>query len=188
MYSLTQENIFLKLREDLKFFRNFIKYNVSVTLSELSLEATFRDDYLRDAYELWTNDLDRIENFDLKNGTKADHLKHAGHLCYWLRRCKVISWVGLTDDHSDDEIKSWFKNNSLIIGRMYGRENEFLAIDLCYRMAAYAEAVKYNHKKSPTDILSRIDSEYISAVAHVFKTKNVSPHAIYLIFYGLIVR
>ncbi|MEP5623839.1 MAG: hypothetical protein ABJP82_14815, partial [Hyphomicrobiales bacterium] len=91
--SFLQENLFLNLKEDIDFFKSFIVFHYEKSLNGIGLVGTLREDRLRDAYDLWSNDMDRAERYDLP-GSLPDHLKNAGHLCYWLRRNKVLDWIG----------------------------------------------------------------------------------------------
>ena len=118
----------------------------------------------------------RVKAIELRGVSEPDHFKRAAHLAYWLRRCSPVIEV-------NEELTHDFKNVDKLREFYFRYGNEFVAFDVGYQLCLYFEANKEGAKHSLTDY--KLTSEYIHIVAHFLKTKNVSPHALFLIYTSL---
>ena len=110
---------------------------------------------------------------------RSDHFKQAAHLAYWLRRTAPIVKMNCPD------LKGNFGNvdSAREIHFKYG--NEYSAFTVGFDLCRFYEA---NKKGSNPDIYASdysMNDDYITVMAHFLKTKNVSPHALYLIYKSL---
>jgi hypothetical protein len=143
---------------------------------------------LRDAHHFWCQDLDRVENRErLPDG--LDHFKCCGHLAYWLRRTAPV--MELYDDIAgyDENVRQLEPGGQRHQLRelLVAYTNEYLAFDWSYQICLYYERMRPEPEKNPRadgDILTR---DYVRTLCHFLKCKNVSPHALFLIFRSLFV-
>jgi hypothetical protein len=148
---------------------------------EMGVEPHWNRGRALDAYFQWLQDLSRIEAVEEKVD-KADHLKCAAHLIYWLRRSSPID--EFVYDGELDESKTFMLK--------YGRE--YLAFDLGYRAAQVYE-ISIRGRNLPDDSFSLVPAlsdvprnDFIETMVHVLKTKNVSPHAIFLVLKAIFLK
>lgn len=169
----------LLLRGESTFFVNLVEYNFnrfagqygcSVTISPLRTLEVF-DAWRRDS-EAWLAEMNRHQ------GTKGlDHFKQAGILAFWLRRRLVIERI----HYLDPEIESGLKDPFPIQERFVEFGNEvasfFLGFHFCFR---------YEFEQRSWDLpTAHLDDDYVATIATLLKRKNVSPHAMYLIYKSL---
>jgi len=135
----------------------------------------------QDAYFQWMQDLERVEAVEDKV-RRADHLKCAGHLVYWLRRSSPV----------DEFAYNMPLNPGKEFMLRYGRE--YLAFDLGYRVAQVYE-LKIHGRNLPENSFSLKSSlpgvpanDFIETTAHVMKTKHVSPHSLLVIYKAIFLR
>lgn len=143
------------------------------------LSPIFSEARLRDAHRAWLADLARIRGAEpnLKEAG-LDHFKQCAHLAYWLRRKSPIvdyeDWAakveGLGDLYSDE-----VQRRDLL--RRYGEE--FLAFDFGYKICLYYEMERLENPRSEPPALTLT---HLIDICHMLKFKNVSPHALYLIY------
>ncbi|WP_141699306.1 hypothetical protein [Candidatus Thiosymbion oneisti] len=137
-----------------------------------------------DAYTAWENDVRRVAEFDL-GGKPLDHLKQAAHLAYWLRRMGPI--IDSRDSSKNIQDGAGYvdltKDQETLRELLFKYSTEYLAFDLGYQICAFYEKAKAgasgrNQNFAPT-------TEYVDTVCHFLKFKNISPHALFLIYKSL---
>lgn len=128
---------------------------------------------LLEAYVLWLNDLDRVKQFEMHGSIELDHFKQAAHLSYWLRRVAPILSVQNAEEGKSKQSEALYK-----VLVKYG--NQYCALDLGFHLCGFFEANRVGSKIYSSDY--ELDNDFSLAVSHFLKTKNVSPHAMFLIF------
>jgi hypothetical protein len=129
----------------------------------------------------WLQDLERIEHVEDRI-TRADHLKCAAHLIFWLRRHSPV------DNFAWDDPLSSSKEFMLKYGR------EYLAFDFGYRAAQVYE-IAVNGRNLPDTsfpIKSSLPgvpkNDFVESVVHVLKSKSISPHALFILLKAIFLR
>ena len=137
---------------------------------------------LRDAHYAWRDDLSRVGERESRLQGGLDHFKQCGHLTYWLRRiAPVIEYCDLAalweepDELYPDEVTM----RELL--RKYG--GEYLSFDFGLQICQFYELERIDRATSGKE--PAITMDYLNDICHMFKFKNVSPHAIHLIFKSL---
>lgn len=139
---------------------------------------------LADAHSAWCMDIERVGQYEnLPNG--LDHFKRCGHLAYWIRRAApvvdAIDIAGMITYEGGDLITPEVQEfRDLLFA--YG--NEYLAFDLGLQFSLFYE----RHGKSLRAEGLNITRDYIGTMCHFLKFKNVSPHALFLIYKSLLHR
>ena len=127
---------------------------------------------MREAFESWHHDIMRLPRDSMNHGDqKPDHFKLSGSLAYWLRRSPPLIELESKEFDWDDPCAQIFVKYS----------DTYLAFDLGFRLCDYYETHKKNNPTQPK-ILSL---EYLQSVCYMLKFKNVSPHALILIYRSL---
>lgn len=149
--------------------------------SELGVEPHWNRGRCQDAYFQWMQDLERVEAVEDKV-RRADHLKCAAHLVYWLRRASPV------DEFAYDPPLNTSKEFMLKYGR------EYLAFDLGYRAGQLYERKIHgrNLPESAFSLKSTLpgvpQNDFIETTVHVMKLKHVSPHALLVIYKAIFLR
>jgi hypothetical protein len=135
-----------------------------------------------EAHTQWRGDLERISEFELNDGI-PDHFKQAGHLAYWLRRCKPIYELNENKSYppagTKEDVDFTTDGQELLL--KYA--NEYLAFSLGYHICLLHTITDEKEAKE-----FRIDKNYLEIVCQFLRNKNVSPHALYLIYRSLFHR
>jgi len=137
-----------------------------------------------DAHAAWCMDIDRVGvNERLQDG--LDHFKRCGHLAYWLRRSSPVV------DAEDIAGMLTYAGGSTVTPEEQGFRdllfeygNEYLAFDFALQFSLFYE----RDGASPRAHGLNITQDYIRTVCHFLKFKNVSPHALFLIYKSLLHR
>jgi hypothetical protein len=125
---------------------------------------------IREARELWLNE---IQNMKIAGGGEPDHFKQAGFLAYWLRRRVVISVV-----HEDTA----FVGNPAQL-QFFQRPSEICAFLLGFRICLYFAAGRKATAEREEYLSSiELDNAFISEASVLLFEKQLSPHAMYLIY------
>ena len=66
---------------------------------------------------------------------------------------------------------------------LFGYCNEYLAFDLGYQFCRYYEINKAGGSQRATTLI--LDEDYLRTTCHFLKYKQVSPHALYLLYKSL---
>ena len=177
--SLLQENVLRLLRygnppdkDRWEFFYETISDEIDVIASHFGCEAQLSEIKLLDAQEYWRNDLDRLM---IDESVEPDHLKHAGWLCHWLRKKSVISSLKV---YQEDRLTDVFENNF----------NEVVAFAIGLKLVIFYECCERG--LSDDAIVASAGTglnvaNLLRDVSVYLSHKNVSPHAIYLIYKSL---
>jgi hypothetical protein len=132
-----------------------------------------------EAHGAWINDLKRVQDREQHLIDGLDHFKQCGHLAFWLRRTTPVA--ELQDlDFGSSELPLRPREKELR-GILLGYHNEYLAFDLGYQLCKYYE-VKHLDKPSERARDLVLSPDYYQTVCHFMKYKNVSPHALHLIY------
>jgi hypothetical protein len=128
------------------------------------------------AREGWIQDVDRGKAED---SDELDHFKQAGYLAYWLRRRVIINAI----DHLANRVDDASTKNFVQFG------NEIASFQVGFRICLTYEA-EARGGPARVDQLSQIylDPSFVLDVAKLLHYKNVSPHALYLIYRALFYR
>jgi hypothetical protein len=174
------------IREDREEFSRFVKgYVLSVTFEHALLRPRFSEARLRDAHHYWQADMKRVEGYSLPSGSDgADHFKHAGHLTYWLRRSvPIVELNELSLSEAESAGRSLTEEpDQALRDLLYDYATEYLAFDLGFAFCMFYE----RNRVSPSRSLSlQLDEDFIKNVCCFLKEKNVSPHALNLMFRSL---
>lgn len=203
-YSLKRADILDHLTGDPNFFAE------CMTAFAIDIGASFGCDIevsasrLLDTYDHWQGDVNRAasENFP-ENGIpldeeiqpiELDHLKHAGFITFWIRRSVPIQNIS----KQSNPIKSV---SDRMMQRFYAFSNELFAVRvglgicLSYEARIVREEIEKSGKILTIDqrnqslFISRRLSNWnlIRDYLHILKHKNISPHAIYLIYKTLFI-
>jgi|GEM_PF-3997748 len=172
---------FFEVIRDKKNFLELVHEDFSARSEELSVYPHWNRGRAQDAYFQWMQDLERVEAVEDKVG-RADHLKCAAHLIYWLRRSSPVDEFAY--EPPVDSAKEFMLK--------YGRE--YLAFDLGYRAAQIYERRVFgrNLPEQSFSLQSNLpgiaQNDFIETTVHVLKVKHVSPHALLAILKAIFLR
>jgi len=168
-------DIFDRLRNDKMYFCHCIQKQLRSHHEFLRIDVESSDRRLFEAHEFWVEDIKRIEEFeDLTHG--AEELKLAALLAYWIRRTSPI--IIMTSPKTEFKMHEELKEIHLKYA------NEYSAFTIGFDLCAYFTAGKKGSDVFKNDF--QLDETYILTMCHFLKTKNVSPHALFLIFKSLL--
>jgi len=172
----------LEKLKDEDWFINFVKSQYINTAAEVALLAELSDSFLLEAYGQWMNDVRRIKDFELDNNTEPDHFKQAGHLTYWLRRSRPVVDVRIVPSAVVPEGELAAILHELIMIA----PNEYLAFDIGYRIVLLHECYSVGAKRDESEFA--LTDDFVVTMVQFLRNKNVSPHALFLIFKSLFLR
>ena len=160
-----------KLKTEKDFFVDFYKKSCENVLFRLAkLWPKLNRPSLIDAYWAWNEDLRRVQDFErLDHG--LDHFKMSGHLAFWLRRMTPIVDVTAVETNYQDSQSDITPEEQEWRDFLFGYVNEFMAFNIGLAICEYYTGKKAIYKK-----------DYIKMICHMMRYKNVSPHAIILIY------
>ena len=165
-------DIFDKLREE-KRFRIFVCREFDYEAAKVGLEPHYSPDLLYDAWQSYMWDIDRLDG---NMPTVPDHFKHCGYLAYWLQRhSPVTGWEAVRDAHKITKEEDAARDLIFSAGRAYH------AFSLGYRICFFFE----KNKESEIRLPRPINADYIRHISYYMKYKNVSPHAMGLVYRSL---
>lgn len=131
----------------------------------------------------WKKDIEKLHD-DI--GSTPRHFKQCGHLCYWLRRQAPIQRVYPKQSVLQTHGKEYFQEFSdvetdrSILLLLY--HNEFMAFDTGLKICRSYEARR--HQK---EVKLNYDTHYLKVACQFLQEKNVSPHALTLIYKSLFI-
>ena len=127
---------------------------------------------LKEAHHLWLAEIGKIRT---ENGGEPDHFKRAGFLAYWLRRRVVISVPHERDRDGGERQKEFLRYS-----------NEFCSFIVGYWLCLFFEAERRTGTARKEELQKIVlDRGYLFDSAVLLHHKNVSPHAMYLIYKSL---
>lgn len=163
------------------FFFNFVDYNFSRFAAQYGCSITTSPRRMLDAFDAWRRDAKAWlgEMNEHQGTTGLDHFKYAGILAFWLRRRLVIERI----QYLDPAISEGAREPSATQERFveFGDEicSFFLGFHFCFR---------YEYDERRWDLpTAHLNDDYVAIMATFLKRKNVSPHAMYLIYKSLFV-
>lgn len=181
-YRLERRDIFSRL-DDREWFIGCISTQYEYEYSRLRLKVQVSRRRVEDAWDFWQDDLYRVREIEFKKKTELDHFKRAGHLTYWLRRCSPVIVV--------EETETEFENVRKLREFYYRYGCEYISFYIGFRLCRFVEAYRIRDSAARTDsgLMPEdyeLDADFIETVSHFLKAKNVSPHALFLIFKSLL--
>lgn len=184
-YLEISHEVFAKM-ESFDWFSRFLQAQYADVCRKAGISCKLLSHRLLDAHEHWQTDLKRVSQFELNNKT-PDHFKQSGHLVYWLRRTSpVIEFINPKHNISDAEGLPPTEAEKKLQELLFKYGNEYLAFDVGYRLCRYYETERNDGPLGDKDRL--LTPDYILTISHFLKTKNVSPHAMFLILKSLFLR
>ena len=167
-----EADIFDKLRKK-EWFQNFVYQEFKYEAAKAGLKPKFSSDLLHDAWQSYIWDIERPDG---NMPTVPDHFKHCGYLAYWLQRhSPVTGWEAVRDAHKITKEEDAARDLIFSAGRAYH------AFSLGYRICFFFE----QNKESEIRLPRPINADYIRHISYYMKYKNVSPHAMGLVYRSL---
>jgi hypothetical protein len=184
-YTLFQKDIIPQLT-DRNFFIACIAYNYAKQANAWGCTAIMSERRLGEAYDFWIADQNRTLKEGMPEGTETlDHFKHASFISFWLRRMLPINNTnaGRPVFAVDPKIQNFFMR--------YG--NELCALLVGFHICLFYEASlervagTLSVRKDRLEYLRkcRIPEHTIQDFVMILKHKNMSPHALYLLYKSL---
>lgn len=167
-----------------EFSRFFREYAFRFSVDNARLVPVVSAARLFDAHSFWKADLKRLTFSLHTDSVTPDHFKQAAHLAYWLRRSgPVIEFFdsrGPMEPVIDKPLEDKYER---IRELLFNYGTEYFAFDLGYLICRFYETNRSDGKHMSKDFT--LDEEYIQTVCCFLKEKNVSPHALYLLYKSL---
>lgn len=166
-----------------EFVRKFCEY-AGGTLATCRLFPHVSKPRVIEAHGAWKNDLTRVGDHEPNLEDGLDHLKQCGHLAFWLRRMSpVVEAHDMTLNAADAEGYPLTLDEVAFRKLLLGYCNEYLAFDYAYQICKYYELGKDGGSARAATIIPT--REYYQTACQFLKYKNVSPHAMHLVFKSL---
>lgn len=163
-------------------FAGLVASHFGDVLGNYLLGASVDQARLQEAFHYWISDLNRVGDREYDGDhANPDHFKHAAHLAYWLRRSKPVIDVFQTEEFPSGADLSAADAYSAEHAFLRKYSNEYLAFDLGYHLALFYEVNAVNSTKRVGSYIIR-DWEYFETVCYVLNSKNVSPHALNVVY------
>ena len=177
------KNTLEKLKTQTGFVEVFSEFAEAV-LGRARLFPQLSKPRLIEAHGAWINDIDRVATHEKNLEDGLDHLKHAGHLAFWVRRLSPLveaqdETKNLADAAGYDLSTHEIDFRELLLGYA----NEYLAFDIGYQIARYYEIAKEGGSARAESLV--ISRDYYRTMCHFLKYKNVSPHGLHLVYKSL---
>ena len=168
-----EADIFDKLRKK-EWFQNFVYQEFKYEAAKAGLKSKFSSDLLHDAWQSYVWDIERLD--DNMQPVIPDHFKHCGYLAYWLQRHSPVAfWEPSADEYEMDTDAKQLRKLIDDCGRALH------AFSLGYRICFFFE----KNKESEIRLPRPINADYIRHISYYMKYKNVSPHAMGLVYRSL---
>lgn len=173
------EDIFDQIKNK-EAFQSLVMSEFKACAGRAKFKINFSRSRLQDAHQSFARDAERLKDSLPKGSNQPDHFKQAGTLAYWLRRFSpIIAFTAEDDDINCDkdviELREFLRD--------YGEV--FLAFDLGLQICRFFERHKEGANTNARD--PSLDIKYAQMICYYLKYKNVSPHAITLIYASLFV-
>lgn len=174
------ENTFTDIEENQDRFVQVFKEFAETAMWGARLLPKLSKPRLIESHGAWRNDLSRVGNHEPHLVEGLDHFKRAGHLAFWLRRfAPVVEAIDPLDSPQDTHAPltaTEVEFRKLLLAYC----NEYLAFDFAFQFVKYYESAHGNDLILPPD--------YYFTMCHFLKYKNVSPHAMHLIYKSLFIK
>lgn len=161
----------LHLSEQAAFW-SIISEQYDEIASTFGCEVELSSIKLLEAQKYWIHDLEHIA---VDESEEPDHFKHAGWLCHWLRKKMPASKIII---HDETKLTNTFEEYY----------SEVIAFTIGFRLVLFHECCARGYDDSM--IVNTLNNYSTLSPLHDFLVylshKNVSPHAIYLIYKSLV--
>jgi hypothetical protein len=105
-------------------------------------------------------------------------------MAFWLRRVSpVVEAIDLTSNPQDALGYPLSEDELAFRDLLFGYCNEYLAFDLGFQFCRYYEIAKKGNSRRADGLI--LSEDYLRTTCHFLKYKNVSPHALFLIYKSL---
>jgi len=203
-YLLAQKDILEKLSRDETWFSNCVQQNYERFARDYQFVLKTSQLRLAEAFALWHQDMDRTLSHGIEESVELDPYKRAGFLAYWLRRRIVINEIELYSEAGDPHAPKLAAHKHTlpaIQNRLFNFYNEICAfrfgldISIYYATNAYCnQLIAQGQSESNVQLMRKEHIRKISEkakalvvdVSVLMKQKNLSPHALYIIYKGLV--
>lgn len=154
-----------------EFFYEIISDEIDQVASHFGCEAEITNIRLLEAQEYWLNDLAQLR---VSESNEPNHFKHAGWLCHWLRKKSVVSRLKI---FQEERLTDVFEQHF----------NEYIAFAIGLKLVIFYECCErgLSDDAIAKSVQTSAIPDLIRDVALYLSHKNVSPHAIYLIYRSL---
>lgn len=173
--TLFTPDVFARLLDE-EFFVGEI-YNAYVTyIQDHGFSGSISRPKLLEAHIFWNEDMARAKQFEMVDSSTIDEFKQCGHLAYWLRRFNPISEIRVyerADSEAEQARQAFFKK--------YG--SQLTSFMIGFELCAYATANAEGSTFYKDDF--KLSDDYTHVVSHFLKSKDVSPHSMFLIYKSL---
>lgn len=171
------------IEDEARFVHFFADYAKNV-LQQARLFPQLSQPRVVEAHGAWLSDLKRVNDHEPQLGGGLDHFKRCGHLAFWLRRMSpVVEAVDTTTNYQDAPGPDLSGDENAFRDLLFGYCNEYLAFDLGFQFCRYYEINKAGGSTRANCLI--LDEDYLRTTCHFLKYKNVSPHALFLIYKSL---
>lgn len=162
-----------ELHDGNDWFREAVAYTFRTVAYNFGYKAQFSKKRTREARSLWIAD---IKNMKIDGGGEPDHFKQAGFLAYWMRRRIPISLLEKTDRFDGSTPQLEFADYP----------NEICSFVFGLRVCIFFEAPKRETDARLKDLEAlKLSPAFLRDIAVLLFHKQVSPHAMYLIYRSL---
>ena len=164
--------------KDKKKFGKFVCAEFTNDAKYAAVVPRYSDDLMLHAYQSYLRDIKRLGN---NMDPNPNHFEICGYLAYWLcRNSPVVSW------NKGDDVSRYEMNQDMIKAQdlIFESGRSFHAFMIGYRICWFFE----RHKEevlSQAKSLPELNEDYIRAICHVMQYKDISPHAMGLIYRSL---
>lgn len=157
-----------------EWFVEAIAENYAALAERYGCEVSISERRTLEAQKYWMQDLTRVV---IEGGSSVpDHLKQAGFLAFWLRRRVVVD--------SSAEIRG--APYVMYQDEFLQYSNDWLAFLFGFQLCLYFEADPRQGPRRRQQLQQyKLDPEYLRDVSVLLNHKNVSPHALYIIYRSL---
>ncbi len=168
-------------------FVDAVNYAYNEVAEQYFCRCDMSERRLIEAYDYWQEDANRTLGLGIDKKSKTlDHFKHAAFICFWLRRTNPINELRGQSPVPNDRRKS------AQLFFQYG--NEICALFIGLQLCLFYESGRWDEESSNvspigglTDRLKLVSlpPDLLGDFAMILKHKNMSPHAIYLMYKSL---
>lgn len=205
-YSLFQNNIIERL-DDRKWFIECMAFNFYSIGAEWGAFTETSARRLGETYDFWKVDARRTLDSGIKKGTKQlDHFKQASFIAFWLRRqipinrtLRILPDGTVADGRPfSSEEEFFFRYGNEICALLIGLElclyyEIWVKLHLLSKHTSVVEPIANDERPYATHTTSTLEyirgcslkRDCVRDFAMVLKHKNMSPHALYLLYKSL---
>lgn len=162
-------------------FLGVVTKHMAFLVEGLGIEIELCPKRLKSAHKLWQDDLRHSSERDMAGG-KLDQFKQAGYLAFWLRRASPIIRIGF----DKSQVMKLSESDQYYLDFLIQFGNEHLAFTLGHEICLFFQC---NRRDMPLDPKAfGFDSAFAHDINSTMKRKNMSPHALNLIYRALFMK